>query len=514
MANPAIEASTAQPSSTVGKRPQSAVAKKSRAAIAILVAIGVLSLLPLLAAALFDHPSADDFSYSDLTHLAAQTGSLADVLHAAAATSLEYMQTWQGLYSSAFALALNPAIFGEDWYAITCPLLMAVSAVAFLAFMRALCTNILGSPSKAWVGGALLAWLFFIQTMPSPVQGLYWYNGAMNYLFFWSLGLATLAIMASYYASSGAKSICLTLLAAILAFIVAGGNHVSTFACIMGLAFVAIIDIYKHRRFLALVPLAACIAGFAIVMTAPGTAVRAARLAAEAGVQNSIPWTLAMAPVTLLSCLAEWVNLQYLCFLALLMPVFHRICLAGYANTALLTLRNAVLLTIAACAFLMGMLCVPLYSLQSMGEARIANIVYATFTVLSVFIAFVYFGALQEKGCIPAQFENALSLRPQGPAAASAVVLVVMLLAPSTFTQAFDQLRTGQLQAYDSQLDARVALYEDASVSNVETPELSVKPSLIYFDDITDDPSDWRNVDLAAYYNKESVKLVPLLDEG
>lgn len=507
-------AASAQAERLSGSRQRNHVPKPSLAAIVLLAALAVASLLPLLAAAAFDHPSADDFSYSYATHLAAQSGSLADVLQAAVDTSARYMQTWQGLYSSAFVLALNPAIFGEGWYAVTCPLLLAVSAAAFLLFMRALCRSILGSSSKAWIGAALVSWLFFVQTMPSPVQGLYWYNGAMNYLFFWSLGLAVLAIMTTFYASSGAKALCLALLATVLAFVVAGGNHVSSFACIMGLAFIAIVDFIKHRRVLAFVPLAACVAGFAIVMTAPGTAVRAARLAAEAGVHNSIPWTLAMAPITLLSCLKEWVNLQYLCFLALLTPLFYRVCQTGVANVGLLTLRNAGLLALASCCFLLGMLCVPLYSMQSMGEPRITDIVYATFVVLSAFVAFVFFGALHQADAIPRRLERALSLRTKGSSAAAVLVLAVMLLAPSTFMQAVDQLRTGELQDYDSQLNARVLAYQDPATTEVEVPELTAKPALVYFDDITDDPSDWRNVDLAAYYNKQSVKLIPLPNEN
>lgn len=477
-----------------------------RQAAITLAIIGAASLVPLIVASFFNHPSADDFSYSVATHAAAQAGGLASVVQAAFDTSMRYMQTWQGLYSSAFVLALNPAIFGEDLYALTCPLLMAVSLGAFLLFFRSLCKNVIASPSKAWVGIAFLAWLFFIQTMPSPVQGLYWYNGAMNYLFFWSLGLIVLAMMVSYLASSGWKSAALLLGSTLLAFIVAGGNHVSSFACILGLAYVAVVDVIRQRRFLAMIPLAACIVGFVIVMTAPGTAVRSARLAAEAGVHNSIPWTLAMAPYTLLSCLSEWVNLQYLCFLALVTPLFHRICSAGGMKTGLLTVRNATLIALASCAFLVGMLCVPLYSLQSLGEPRIVNIVYATFVVLSTFTAFVFYGTLFQRG-IPERLASALSFRSHASVVAAAVLLLAIVIAPSTFSIAFDELRSGQIQSYDAQIDARLAVYGDASVRDAVFPQLTEKPELIYFDDITDDPADWRNVDAAAYYNKDSVAL-------
>ena len=484
-----------------------------RHAVVALALIGAASLVPLIVASFFNHPSADDFSYSVATHAAAQADGIASVIQAAFDTSMRYMQTWQGLYSSAFVLALNPAIFGEDFYALACPLLMTVSLGAFLLFFRPLCRNVIASPSKAWVGVALLAWLFFIQTMPSPVQGLYWYNGAMNYLFFWSLGLIVLAMMVSYLASSGWKAAILLLVSTLLAFIVAGGNHVSSFACILGLTYIAAVDAIRHRRFFALIPLAACIIGFAIVMTAPGTAVRSARLAAEAGVHNSIPWTLAMAPYTLLSCLSEWVNLQYLCFLALAAPLFHRICSAGGMKTGLLTVRNATLIALASCAFLVGMLCVPLYSLQSLGEPRIADILYASFVVLGAFTAFVFYGALFQQG-IPERLASALSFRSRASVVAAAVLLLAIVVAPSTFSTAFDELRSGRIQSYDAQIDARLAVYEDDSIRDAVFPQLTEKPELIYFDDITEDPADWRNVDAAAYYNKDTVALEPPADDA
>lgn len=49
-------------------------------------------------------------------------------------------------------------------------------------------------------------------------------------------------------------------------------------------------------------------------------------------------------------------------------------------------------------------------------------------------------------------------------------------------------------------------LYDD-SIQDVELQELSVKPYVLYFDDITNNPDDWRNTAVAEYYNKSSVIL-------
>lgn len=36
---------------------------------------------------------------------------------------------------------------------------------------------------------------------------------------------------------------------------------------------------------------------------------------------------------------------------------------------------------------------------------------------------------------------------------------------------------------------------------------LSVKPEVIFFDDITDDPENWKNISTAKYFDKKSVRL-------
>ena len=53
----------------------------------------------------------------------------------------------------------------------------------------------------------------------------------------------------------------------------------------------------------------------------------------------------------------------------------------------------------------------------------------------------------------------------------------------------------------------RYELYKDPSVTEVVAEPLSVKPELIFFDDITDDGTNWKNTSTAKYFGKELVKL-------
>ena len=73
------------------------------------------SIIPLLMISFYNHPSADDFAYAVETHMVwKSTRNIFLVLRQAVATSVKYWNRWQGLYTSAFLLALEPGIFGEQ----------------------------------------------------------------------------------------------------------------------------------------------------------------------------------------------------------------------------------------------------------------------------------------------------------------------------------------------------------------------------------------------------------------
>ena len=77
-------------------------------------------LLPLIIVGFYNRPAADDYSYAYTTSAAVAEGSgFFGILKAAWDTSAEFYNVWQGLYTSAFILSLQPGIFGEQYYALS-----------------------------------------------------------------------------------------------------------------------------------------------------------------------------------------------------------------------------------------------------------------------------------------------------------------------------------------------------------------------------------------------------------
>lgn len=100
------------------------------------------------------------------------------LLKAAWDTNVYYFENWQGLYVSGFLLAWQPAIFGNAWYGVT---LLCVLVPLFFCLYGA-CRCVVRRLDQAqkllpWAL-ALLVCFAFIEGMPAPVEGLYWFNGA------------------------------------------------------------------------------------------------------------------------------------------------------------------------------------------------------------------------------------------------------------------------------------------------------------------------------------------------
>lgn len=207
--------------------------------------IGMLVLLiPVFVAALFNRPSADDYVYAAQTHAVVQQWGVdwGKLLQSAAETDLYFYNNWQGLYVSAFLLALQPAIFGGQWYAVTTFLIVGLLFAGALGLSAAVFGR-LWPNGKAPVFFAALTFTFaVVQGMPNQVEGLYWYNGAMNYIPFFVLTMLVAALLFRTYTGGKRRSkLMCTVLCCLLCAVIGGGHHVVILLALMLLALAVVL---------------------------------------------------------------------------------------------------------------------------------------------------------------------------------------------------------------------------------------------------------------------------------
>lgn len=482
----------------------------------IIYIISALSLLPILLIALNNHPSADDFSYSmNVRKEFLAGGNIFDIIKQAFLTSKEFMASWQGLYSSAFVLSLQPAAFGEDFYSLTTIILIVSILTSLLLLTSAIWKKVLKSASHDFIVISVLVTFFIVNCIPFPVEGLFWYNGAMNYVFFWTVFLTETSLLIRYTFSDKkeSKKIVGIFFLTVLSFILSGGNHVTAFAGLLITAAFLLYTMIRKKRFLLLFPMASGIAGFVWNLTAAGTKVRSDMLAYHG---NPIKTMLA-ACVKHAICVNEWVSFSLILLLVLLTPFLYRTLKTHKGEFSFRILFGMMLLLTV---LMLGMWCVPYQALGNFGAGRLRNVIYMTF-VLSTVCVYTYFvGILITKWDLEnklQEIKSRCSLREwTSNLLYGALVIgfmgIIMLAGGSkrdygTTVEAVIELQDAK--EYDRQMDMRVETISADTTGIVEVNNITVYPELLFFDDIEVDGGNWKNYNMALYYQKQWIKKAP-----
>ena len=68
-------------------------------------------------------------------------------------------------------------------------------------------------------------------------------------------------------------------------------------------------------------------------------------------------------------------------------------------------------------------------------------------------------------------------------------------------------LVTGEAQAFHAQMLERAEICRSAPGEDVVLPARTAEPWVLTYLDITEDPTDWKNVAMAEYYGNASVRV-------
>lgn len=460
-------------------------------------------MLPVFAAALFARPSADDFGYAMNTRaVVMRGGTAAELLSAAVQTDRQFFNSWQGLYSSGFLLAFQPGIFGGRWYGLTT---VFIVAVLFLCLWGGLALAGRRAVPGQRLLPAALALLFtyvFVQGMPNQVEGLYWFNGAANYIPFFALTVLNAGLLA--YLPAAKRPWAAALGSAALSAVISGGHHVAALLNMM-LLLLAVAAALCKRRAWPLLPFAAGLAGLLVNLTAPGTRVRAGSFS-SASLPEAIVKSFVLAALNLL----RWLDVPLLCLLALLTPLAVWLARAGAIPSA--ACRRPWLPPAVTFLLQWGMLWLPSYTMGGIGAGRLINVVWMTFVLGTSLSWCVLVGWLV---CLRGVDAERWLPQKHRALAAAALLVCIGCIGGHTVKEGLDnhfatslealyELGQGIPQRFAAAMDDREAILQDPSAQDVTIRPLTEeeKPYLLYFSDVTPGPDQWG---LAQYYGKRSV---------
>lgn len=466
----------------------------------IFCTVALLGILPVIYISRYNFPAVDDYAYSMwVREVLMQGGSFFDAIVEAFNTDMYFMNRWQGLYISGFLLALQPAVFGLEyaWIGPVMLMLLMASSIYFFCDRVFFVLKIKDRAMKTWL--AVLVTFYVIQCMQSPTEGIFWFNGAVNYTFFWCFVLINIALLLHCFYKENI-GILMIMLPSVVSFIITGGNHVSAFLNIMICLFFAIFGFVKKQKKPTIAAVAALIVAvvcFIIVMTAPGTAIRQAELN-----KQSVIYTMAYSVWRLCIITGEYITVSFICFVLLITPVLWTVAKKLPKIEIIHVFVAVVMFLICEC----GIICVPYYAMGKIGDPRVQNIIFFTWIIGFVVIytiVLAFLGRLTEWQLMP----KAVALFCNNIAPIAGVVLIAYIFVMGNHTQ----LGTGAKAAKELFIGTPQQLIEEykereelAAQGETVFKPLTAKDTMVFMADLNASAEHWENYAFARYYGTES----------
>lgn len=479
-----------------------------------LIAVLIISLIPLLWIAFYNHSCADDFSYGAMTrHAWIETHNIIEVFKAMLERVKESYLTWQGTYSAIGLFALQPAVWGEQYYFLSTYILLAFFLLGNFLFFRALIGIVYKNKNVADILSCTVS-ILSIQLLPSPVQGFFWWNGSSFYVVFHSIMLIQVALFIKIF-HSGSGNLKQYLVGMFLGVFLAGGNYISALltAELTFLFFMACL-FYKKNLIKGMGSIAAVtMIGFLINVTAPGNAVRQSNFTSMPPLK-AILYSFHEA----YNYMSTWTSPFLIIALVFLFPFIFRL----YKDLEIKKIKIPLSIILGVLFSLFASSFTPtLYAYGSAGPGRVQNIRFFLWILLIIITEIVvvhYIIVLLKKAFGDSNFNNIFEIIAYKQILTFGITIAfcVCFFASNfilvgnknflTSVSAARSLYNGEAKEYDNIANQRRMLLE-SDLNEVELNAYSTKPYVLFFDDIQLDENDWRNKAVANFYQKEKVYL-------
>ncbi len=515
----------------------------------ILFFINVIAVLPILLVSLYNVPSADDFSMAFEVHEAFVSGGAFAAVAKAVYMGIWYYLNWTGVYFSNTLTALAPHVFGERLYFLGTWIVLLTFTVGLCYFIRQLFYGVLRVEKH--LVGCITSVIYFImiQCMPgglARVESLFWYSGAINYLFMFGFALLWLGFLLRIANAEYYKKYKVVILS-IWGFLLGGANYLTSLSlaiisvCILIVTIIATVlenvslEKQIELRKLSIVhtaeklsnlkrvstPSVCLLVGFLLAVIAPGNANRS-----DGAAYNPVKAVLMAIYYTYDAMLGKWLTWPVIVLIAFLVPFLWKATgrikrFYGFDHPALF-ISFCFLLTAAS-------ITPPIYATGSIEAGRIQALFYMQGMLLLILIIGYMCGWIRYV-IKPAKLIDGDVLAKRKPADilkdaclveyASGVIIAVgaafiiasaLAIKPEpdlyTGTEAAFDLAGGEASAYRDEFYERLEILKDDSVKDAELAPYSVHPGILFFSDITDNKKDWLNEAMAEYYHKDEVVL-------
>jgi len=483
---------------------------KEKKIAGIWFAIYVISLIPIIILGFYNFPCADDLGYSIYTrHAWIETHNILPVLEAACQKTVESYMNWQGTWASIFLMALQPGVFGENWYWLTGPIMTGAVSIAVFYLFYCIFTRWLGSTAAISVGAASILLLIIIQCTVDKTQAFFWYNGAVHYIVPQAmlLGLTGIILSMAVLSNKKGKIQKMQLLCGVIAAAFIGGtNYVTGLECgIWIVTAISLSALFKQKVWKKfMIFLGVWAVSFGINVAAPGNFVRQEEFVYRPGVIRSIFQSFYYCLDFVFN---QWMDWNILLLVILVLPFVVK-AVQGYRGD--FQFKYPLFVPVYSYCIISSMFTPSVFASGVPGAGRIYNIIYLTHMILIVVNMIYLYGWYWRRyggRCIE---EKELYLY-QGISMLAAFFIfgITAAVNQDTYTSvsAMVSIADGEAQKYRQEEEKRIEILMNESIPDPVLKEFSVKPYLLFYEDIEEDTGNWKNIRMSQYYRKHSVSL-------
>ena len=462
------------------------------------------SLIPILCVSIYDYPQADDWGYSYLSYWAwNDTHSFIQVLKAAAGAVTEAYSHWQGTFSSIFLMALQPGIFGEQFYAAVPFIMLGLLSFSVTFFFIELCKLL---KSNKYIGIIFSAFtlLVIVQCMICKPVAFFWYNAAVHYIVAFCFALILVGCLINLYRREKMNWWAM-FGASIFSIMLGGGNLVTALSGIIGFVtlFVLLI-VYMKKRMLTIliIPASLNFIAFGINVMAPGNQLRQAAAGVTANPIISIFRSLFYGIYYLGDI---WLNWQVILFVLILIPF------------AWLLVQNVQfhfpvpwLVSIYSYCFLSAMFTPVDYAANTVDIGRVQNVIFTSFIIILSLNVIYFTGWLyknREKKlikCQDTQYLRGMKVKYVWGLCVAALLIVALVSIPSpekfTTVLAIHELRNGIAREYGEVALENIQILKNSTEDSVTIWKVPRESALLTSEDIDQWQYDTKN-----YFRKKQV---------
>jgi len=448
--------------------------------------IGIVALFPFLILCFYNHPTSDDYGYTNIANKYGYWGS-----HA------YWYNNVTGCLFRSVQLSISPLLF--DFF-LGYKIFPFIFFIIFLLAIYYFITSIAGLYLDTSQKIVLVLSIIFIHLYYAPriSHQFYWLTGIAVYQTPTILTLLFVSILLKLQ-NKNTHNPWLTALAMLLLVCILHGNETYMVLIVALLLFIALIKIIRYKRLdkILILLLIVALIGTLSVLLSPGVYIRQNEYPEIAGTTNHL--VIAFKGIFLhMFHFIYTKSLLIVLFSVILFPVVEKFI----SRTHLSPFINPLISFFLTIIFPMIIIS-PICWLIGGVVLRVSNIAYFFFMLGFFYSLFCFWAYLKNKYNI-----NLHGITYRRTQWFLVCMIPLSLLFPNNIRAAYADLILGRAAAYDAETNHRYELIKMCRQDTCVVPPIYARPASLWESDITTDANDWINDGYQVYFEKKAI-IVP-----